>query len=131
MFREVPDELIREAHGSEVHLNMEDHSHEEFVQVKPKLKAFTGKGNVLGSPTPHTVVAPASTSEQDKTSNEDKAKEAVPVESSQPTTTIQIRLADGSRLVATLNHNHTIGDLRKYITTYPFIFNKLRVQCCL
>ena len=100
---------------------MEDHSQEEYLPTKPKLKVFSGKGNVLGSPTPHTVVAPTSTNEQDKTNNEEKAKEAIPVQSSEPVTTIQIRLADGSRLVATFNHTHTIGDLRKYITTYPFI----------
>lgn len=47
-YREVPEELIKEAGGGEVHLYMEDHSHEEFVPVKPKMKAFSGKGNVLG-----------------------------------------------------------------------------------
>jgi UBX domain-containing protein 1 len=46
--REVPVELVREARGSEVHLNMEDHRHEECVPVKPKVKAFSGKGHVLG-----------------------------------------------------------------------------------
>ena len=34
-----------------------------------------------------------------------------------PQTTIQIRLDDGSRLVATLNHAHTVADLRRYVTT--------------
>jgi len=46
--REVPAELIREARGSEVHLNMEDHRHEEYVSLKTKVKAFSGKGHVLG-----------------------------------------------------------------------------------
>lgn len=46
--REVPMELVREARGSEVHLNMEDHRHEEYVPLKPKVKAFSGKGHVLG-----------------------------------------------------------------------------------
>ncbi|KAL0279043.1 UNVERIFIED_CONTAM: hypothetical protein PYX00_000686 [Menopon gallinae] len=114
---EVPEELIKEAGGGEVHLYMEDHSHEEFVQAKPKLKAFSGKGNVLGSPAPQTVIAPTSTSDQDKASNEDKAKEIIRVNADEPTTTVQIRLADGSRLVATFNQTHTIADLRKYIIT--------------
>ena len=39
------------------------------------------------------------------------------VSSYAPTTTIQIRLDDGSRLVASLNHSHTVGDLRRYVTT--------------
>jgi UBX domain-containing protein 1 len=46
--REVPVELVREARGSEVHLNMEDHRHEDYVPLKPKVKAFSGKGHVLG-----------------------------------------------------------------------------------
>lgn len=73
------------------------------------------------SPAPQTVITPTSTSDQDKASNEDKAKEAIGVNSEEPTTTVQIRLADGSRLVATFNQTHTIADLRKYIVTYPFI----------
>ncbi len=29
----------------------------------------------------------------------------------------QVRMADGSRLIARLNHTHTVGDLRAYIAT--------------
>ena len=39
------------------------------------------------------------------------------VSSDAPQTNIQIRLDDGSRLVATLNHTHTVADLRRYVTT--------------
>ena len=46
--REIPQELIREAKGSEVNLNMEDHRDEEFKAPKKALKAFTGEGNRLG-----------------------------------------------------------------------------------
>ncbi|KAK6630646.1 hypothetical protein RUM43_014631 [Polyplax serrata] len=112
---EIPGELLKEAKGNEVHLNMEDHSHEEFVAVKPKLKAFSGKGSVLGSPTPNSVMAPTSTSDQDRNTNEEKAKSLLSVNTAEPTTTIQIRLADGSRLAATLNHTHTVAELREFI----------------
>ena len=30
----IPDELIKEAKGGEVHVNMEDHKHEEYVKPK-------------------------------------------------------------------------------------------------
>ena len=30
---------------------------------------------------------------------------------------VQVRMADGSRLIVRLNHSHTVGDLRAYITT--------------
>lgn len=47
-FREIPQELIREARGGEVNLNMEDHRAEDYVKPKVPTKAFTGEGNVLG-----------------------------------------------------------------------------------
>lgn len=37
MTGQIPEELIREAKGGEVHVNMEDHKHEEFV--KPKVSS--------------------------------------------------------------------------------------------
>jgi len=37
------------------------------------------------------------------------------VDQSQPTTSIQIRLADGTRMVARMNLTHTVGDIRNFI----------------
>ena len=48
IFREIPQELIRSAQGSEVNLNMEDHRDEEFKAQKKATKAFAGSGNRLG-----------------------------------------------------------------------------------
>ncbi|PNF14314.1 NSFL1 cofactor p47 [Cryptotermes secundus] len=114
---EVPMELVREARGSEVHLNMEDHRHEEYVPLKPKVKAFSGKGHVLGSPSPATIGITMPLDEKDRTANEEQAKNSVSLDSSQPVTTVQIRLADGSRLLGQFNHSHTIADVRRFITT--------------
>ncbi|RCH79787.1 hypothetical protein CU098_001647, partial [Rhizopus stolonifer] len=79
---------------------------------KPKTRLFKGSGHRLGSPA--TLTRPA-----------------VLVDQSQPVTSIQIRLGDGSRLIdhtniqpdtdlivrliAKLNHTHTVGDIRHYI----------------
>ena len=38
-------------------------------------------------------------------------------------TTVKVRLADGSRLIVKLNHEHTVADLRMYINTARFVFN--------
>jgi UBX domain-containing protein 1 len=57
--------------------------------------------------------------EKDRTINEEQAKSSVSVDSSLPVTTVQIRLADGSRLVGQFNHSHTIADVRRFITVYP------------
>lgn len=113
---EVPQELVREANGREVHLNMEDHRHEDFVQMsRPKVKAFTGKGHVLGSPSPATVGITVPIDEKDRVANEEQAKDAVKVDPSLPATTVQIRLADGSRLLGRFNLSHTVADVRRYI----------------
>jgi UBX domain-containing protein 1 len=37
------------------------------------------------------------------------------VNESQPTTSIQLRLYDGSRMVARMNHSHTVADIRRFI----------------
>lgn len=37
------------------------------------------------------------------------------VDETVPTTSIQIRLADGTRLVAKFNHHHTVNDIRAFI----------------
>lgn len=46
--REIPQELIRQARGREVNLNMADHRGEDFVKPKGTVKAFTGEGHMLG-----------------------------------------------------------------------------------
>lgn len=46
--REIPQELIRQARGREVNLNMADHRGEDFVKPKSTVKAFTGEGHMLG-----------------------------------------------------------------------------------
>lgn len=37
------------------------------------------------------------------------------MDESQPTTSIQLRLHDGSRMVARLNTTHTVADIRRFI----------------
>ena len=37
------------------------------------------------------------------------------VDESQPTTSIQIRLTDGSRLIGKFNHTHTVAHVRAFI----------------
>ncbi|KAJ3063087.1 hypothetical protein HDU98_001055 [Podochytrium sp. JEL0797] len=37
------------------------------------------------------------------------------VDANQPVTTLQIRLADGTRMPVKMNHTHTVGDVRRFI----------------
>ncbi|XP_066596659.1 NSFL1 cofactor p47-like isoform X2 [Prorops nasuta] len=114
---EIPAELRQEVHGTEIRLDMEDHRQEEYVPPKTKVKAFTGKGHMLGSPSPATVGATLPTDPADQLSNEAQAREQLNVDAQQPVTTIQIRLADGTSVKAQFNLTHTVNDVRQFITT--------------
>lgn len=94
---------------------MEDHRHEEFLKIKPKLQPFSGKGHTLGSPTP-SALSTTPPSEKDSRQSEVEAKASVDLDRDQPVTNVQIRLADGTRLLGEFNHTHTVGDIRRYIT---------------
>ena len=41
---QIPPELVKEAKGGEVHVDMEDHRDEEFVKPKVTAKPFQGAG---------------------------------------------------------------------------------------
>lgn len=129
---EVPLELIREARGGEVYINMADHRHEDYVPKKKSRPAFAGAGHTLGSVTPNVVgqetrptgasggavgATSLTGSGGDPKLLEKKAQEQVKLDASQPTTNIQVRLPDGSRLILKLNHTHTVGTIRQFITT--------------
>jgi hypothetical protein len=86
-------------------------------------------GSVCYSPSPATVGITMPLDEKDRTANEEQAKNSLSLDSSQPITTVQIRLADGSRLLGQFNHSHTIADVRRFITTYP-LYKSPMLQGC-
>lgn len=49
-----------------------------------------------------------------------KAQTEVNLDSTSPTTQLQIRLQDGNRLVGRFNHNHTLSIVRNFIVRYFF-----------
>ncbi|KAK7884005.1 hypothetical protein WMY93_027128 [Mugilogobius chulae] len=110
---EIPLELRQRARGGQVNLDMEDHRDEDFVKPKVAFKAFGGEGQKLGSATPDLVSAPPSL--QDRTANEAQASASVTLDPAGPVTNIQIRLADGGKLVHKFNHNHRVSDLRDFV----------------
>jgi len=112
----IPPELVKEAKGGEVHVDMEDHREEEFVKPKVKAKPFQGSGNVLGSIAP-SVTPPTASPALDPAQAEKTAQEKTGFDGGKPVANIQVRLADGSRLIVKLNHEHTVADLRMYINT--------------
>uniref|UniRef100_A0A3B3Y7L0 NSFL1 cofactor p47 n=1 Tax=Poecilia mexicana TaxID=48701 RepID=A0A3B3Y7L0_9TELE len=111
---EIPLELRQRARGGQVNLDMEDHRDEDFAKPKVAFKAFEGEGQKLGSATPELISAPP-TSQQDQAANEAQASSSISLDPSQPTTNIQIRLADGGKLVQRFNHTHRVSDLRQFV----------------
>ncbi len=75
---------------------MQDHREEEFVPPKQAYKLYSTEGHKLGAgPTVAPVVSNATAN--DKASNEDRAKSDLGLDTSKPSTQIQLRLSDGSR----------------------------------
>jgi len=109
---EIPAELRRQ-NMSMIHLDVEDHRHEEFKKPVKRFTAFTGEGQTLGSPVPN-VTESAIAPELAK-NYEEQAQTALNLNDSEPVTMLQIRLADGSRLTGRFNHSHTVGDIRRFI----------------
>ncbi|CAK1547781.1 unnamed protein product [Leptosia nina] len=112
---EIPPEL---SGGGEVRVSLEDRRHEECPRPVSKTQAFAGKGHMLGSPTPATVGAtvPVASQPGDRDANQRSAQESVALDESNPVTTVQFRLADGSRLTGRFNHSHTVEDLYQYVS---------------
>lgn len=110
---EVPTELRDNVADGEVHVNMQDKREEEYVAPKKKIKAFSGAGNMLGSPTPQVVSSPDAA--VSLAAGAGPLQATFKIDESQPTTTIQIRLSDGTRLVSKFNLENTIQDIRNVV----------------
>eukprot|EP01134_Creolimax_fragrantissima_P001066 CFRG1066T1 len=110
----APAELTYGRNMMNVSVVVSDKKELDYVPTKKSMKAFSGQGRALGSPTPNVAGAgDVGVSATPTTSSSSQL--VVNVDDSQPVTSVQVRLVDGSRLVAKLNHTHTVGDLRTFI----------------
>lgn len=110
----------------EVDVKLVQHA-EKYVAQQTKYKPFSGGGQRLGSPTPGTSptisssnAPPASnttttTATTSSTPIEPATPQAVDVNESQPTVSLQVRLGDGTRLASRFNTTHTIGDVYAFV----------------
>ncbi|TGZ85282.1 SEP-domain-containing protein [Ascodesmis nigricans] len=85
--------------------------------VPPKQKPFSGAGQRLGdaSTAPPAPAASQQTSTQPSVPMQPQNAPTVDLDSSAPTTSIQIRLGDGTRLVSRFNHTHTVADIYNFV----------------
>jgi len=106
---ECPKELEPADRSVPVTVNMVRKDHEEWKpQPTPKYVPFAGSGRTLGSAASPPSPTPAESTEQ-------VPVDGTGVDDSRPTTSIQVRLADGTRMVAQFNLDQTVMDIRHFI----------------
>jgi UBX domain-containing protein 1 len=94
--------------------------HDENYKPQPKVyKPFSGSGQRLGSPTPggsglSSAPAPAAAAPPAVSSPTPAAPE-VSLDSTQPTLSLRVQLANGTRLPARFNTTHTVGDVYSFV----------------
>lgn len=127
----APPSLLGVEIGQAVELRVNRRTDTDYAA--PRYRAFAGSGHRLGSPVPGDHVANASSSASmpgtfpvsgtvlttsgpsAPTVERNSLTARFEVDQSQPTTSIQVRLADGTRLVCRMNLTHTVGDIRSFI----------------
>ncbi|KAK3844103.1 MAG: hypothetical protein J3R72DRAFT_438919 [Linnemannia gamsii] len=114
---QAPIKYLNIKPGQPVDMRVAKRTEEDYKEPpKAPPKAFEGSGNRLGS-----VSSPISSSSSTPGSFPGAESVSAPpprslqIDEAQPVTSIQIRLADGTRMVARFNHTHTINDIRGFI----------------
>ena len=86
-----------------------------FLQEPEKKRqvAFQGVGRTLGSSS--TSAAPEPTISSTPLNTAPNPSPGLVLDESLPSTSIQLRLADGTRMIAHFNFHHTVDDIRSFI----------------
>lgn len=118
-YRQAPIKYLNIKPGQPVDMRVAKRTDEDYKEPpKAPPKAFEGAGNRLGSVASPLSGSPSSTPGSFPGAASDAAPpppRSLQIDESQPVTSIQIRLADGTRMVARFNHTHTINDIRGFI----------------
>ncbi|KAI4305768.1 hypothetical protein L6164_029115 [Bauhinia variegata] len=112
---ECPRELQPADPRTTVHVNLTRRDEDYPEPAKPRHRAFHGVGRTLGSSSSGTEAAgePNETAGVAAPTNAPLPSMGLIVSDS--VTSIQLRLADGTRMVSRFNHHHTIRDIRAFI----------------
>ncbi|XAR55337.1 hypothetical protein NMG60_11035388 [Bertholletia excelsa] len=103
---ECPEELEPTDRRTTVHVNLA-RKEENCPMPNKREIPFQGVGRILGSTT-STAPTEATTS----VTTPPAPSMGLVVDDTQPSTSIQLRLADGTRMVSRFNYHHTIRDIR-------------------
>ncbi|KAK5818141.1 plant UBX domain-containing protein 4-like [Gossypium arboreum] len=87
---------------------------ENYSEPNRRQSAFQGVGRTLGSSSPSPTPS-ESTAAAGNIITAPAPSMGLVVDTSLPTTSIQLRLSDGTRMISRFNHHHTIRDIRGFI----------------
>ncbi|CAH8315314.1 unnamed protein product [Eruca vesicaria subsp. sativa] len=109
---ECPKELEPADKRAPVHVNLM--RKDEKCPEREKLTvAFQGVGRTLGGASSSTL--PNLSNLADVAAVPSTSSQSLVVDETLPATSIQLRLADGTRMVARFNNHHTVNDIRAFI----------------
>jgi UBX domain-containing protein 1 len=125
----VPRELEGESRNEQVEISLVDRRQEEYkAPPPPAYTAFSGAGQTMGYGVRyrfhcivrclnvlHSVYYSGASYDSDAVVTSAVTAERPVVDDKKPTTTLQIRLHNGTRLRETLNLDHTVRDLHAII----------------
>ncbi|KAM6221565.1 UBX domain-containing protein 2A [Rhynchocyon petersi] len=111
---ELPLELQGIFDKEEVDVKVEDKKNEVCMSTKPVFQPFSGQGHRLGSATPKIV----SKTKSAEVENKNSLSAAVPLNSLEPITNIQIWLANGKRIIQKFNISHRVSHIKDFIEKY-------------
>lgn len=110
---ECPRELEPADRRSPVHVNLTRREEKCPEPERNRPVPFQGVGRTLGGGSSNpTNAEPSATSSVNTTPS---PPETIVVDENLPSTSIQLRLADGTRIVAKFNFHHTVNDIRSFI----------------
>ncbi|KAJ2724227.1 protein phosphatase regulator [Coemansia sp. Benny D115] len=123
----APEELLGVRPGQRVELRVTQRTSEDYEPpARAPAPAFSGQGHRLGGVAPEAVATAADVAAASVAGRE------ITLDPAQRTVQVQVRLGDGSRLVARVNPSHTVGDLRAYVLQQrpeaggrPFVFRTI------
>lgn len=128
----APPHILNVAPGQPVELRVVKRLTEDFAPTQKAHGVFEGEGHRLGAPVPSIAAVgvpapsiempgsfPISTAAPAVASAPARSAESIStrfeVDQTLPTTSVQVRLADGTRMVSRMNLTHTVGDIRNFI----------------
>ncbi|KAF2304897.1 hypothetical protein GH714_000398 [Hevea brasiliensis] len=111
---ECPKELEPADRRSSVHVNLIRRDEQCPEPEKQRLVPFQGVGRTLGSSS--TPAATDPTVDSAPLNTVPTPSIGLVVDETLPSTSIQLRLADGTRMIAHFNYHHTVNDIRAFIS---------------